>query len=82
MDLVLTGLAHDTCLAYLDDIIIFSKTLMEQIDRLDAVLQRLARDGLKLKPEKCFLLQRKITYLGHIVSEHGIEAATSASVAL
>ena len=62
------------CVIYLDDIIIFSKTLMEQIDRLDAVLQRLARDGLKLKPEKCFLLQRKITYLGHIVSEHGIEA--------
>ena len=26
------------CVIYLDDIIIFSKTLMEQIDRLDAVL--------------------------------------------
>ena len=29
--------------------------------------------GLKLKPSKCELFKKKITYLGHVVSGKGIE---------
>ena len=36
------------------------------------MLQRLQSAGLKLKPQKCELLQTKVRYLGHIVSEAGI----------
>ena len=29
--------------------------------------------GLKLKPKKCFLFQTKVKYLGHVVSQNGVE---------
>ena len=41
------------CIIYLDDVIIFSKTPEEHIERLQAVLQKLRSAGLKLKPSKC-----------------------------
>ena len=37
------------CLVYLDDIIIFSSTFEEHIDRLTAVFSRLQEHNLKLK---------------------------------
>lgn len=61
------------CLIYLDDIIVFSATLEEHLARLEAVFQRLFEAGLRLKPSKCQFLQKKVKYLGHIVSESGIE---------
>jgi len=57
MDLTLTGLNFEVCLAYLDDIIIFSRTPEQHIVRLKQVLERLRRVNLKLKPNKCCLMQ-------------------------
>ncbi len=53
------------CLIYLDDVIIFSKTFEEHLERLEAVFQRLHANGLKLKPSKCELFRVRVTYLGH-----------------
>ena len=36
--------------------------------RLEAVFQKLASAGLKLKPSKCFFFREEIEYLGHVVS--------------
>eukprot|EP00731_Ephydatia_muelleri_P019115 Em0011g1155a len=58
---------------YLDDIIIFSQTVDEHLQRLRDVLQRLKDAGLKIKPSKCQLLRKSVLYLGHIVSEKGVE---------
>ena len=41
MERVLAGLQWEECLVYLDDIIIFSKTFEEHMERLEHVLQRL-----------------------------------------
>ena len=38
-----------------------------------AVFERLQAAGLKLKPSKCRLFQRRVGFLEHIVSEDGIE---------
>ena len=73
MSLVLSGLCWSTCLVYLDDIIIFSQTVDEHLQRLRDVLQRLKDAGLKIKPSKCQLLRKSVLYLGHIVSEKGVE---------
>ena len=73
MELVMSGLTYDVCLVYLDDILIFSKTFVEHLERLATVFNRLDRYGLKLKPSKCSLFQRKVSFLGHAVSRHGIE---------
>ena len=37
------------------------------------VLKRLKDCNLKLNPKKCKLLQTKVKYVGHIVSENGVE---------
>ena len=59
-------------LVYLDDILIYSQTFQEHLERLKMVLTRLRKHGLKLKLEKCNFLKRKVTYLGHEVSGDGI----------
>ena len=61
------------CIIYLDDIIVFSKTPEEHIERLRGVFEKLSAAGLRLKPSKCEFFKSRITYLGHIVSKDGIE---------
>ena len=72
MELILAGLRFKTCLIYLDDIIVYGKTFEEELKRLEEVFVRLRSSSLKLKPSKCVLFQKRVTYLGHIVSESGI----------
>ncbi|CAI5655207.1 unnamed protein product [Oreochromis niloticus] len=58
---------------FLDDLIVFSRTLEEHEARLMKVLNRLKEYGLKLSPEKCKFFQSSVRYLGHVVSEWGVE---------
>ena len=69
---VLKGLSHFV-IAYLDDIIIFSKTEEENLQHLEIIFQRLHEAGLKLKWSKCSFMKLHIEYLGHLISESGIE---------
>ena len=73
MEHALAGLHWTSCLVYLDDIIIFSRNIPDHLQRLREVFVRLREAGLKVKPSKCFLMQRKVHYLGHVVSEKGVE---------
>ena len=57
---------------YLDDIIVYSKTPEEHLERLEAVFNKISKARLKLKPNKCEFFKSEITYLGHIVSNKGI----------
>jgi len=72
MDLVLTGLTWETCLVYLDDVIVFGRTFEEHARRLSEVFARLRDANLKLKPSKCKLFQKKVSFLGHVITEEGI----------
>jgi len=69
----MSGLTYDVCLVYLHDILVFSMIFDEHLDRLATVFDRLDRYSLKLKPSKCSLFQRKVSFLGHVVSGQGIE---------
>ncbi len=60
-------------LVFLDDLIVFSDTLEEHERRLLNVLERLKDYGLKLSLDKCKFFQTSVKYLGHIVSEDGVE---------
>ncbi len=57
------------CLVYLDDLIVFGKTLEEHEERLLKVLDRLEESGLKISLEKCQFCQAQVKYVGHIVSD-------------
>lgn len=60
------------CLIYLDDVIIFSKTHQEHLERLEKVFQRIRESGLKLSPKKCKFFKEEVVYVGHSVSAAGI----------
>ena len=59
-------------LIYLDDVIIYSRMQEDHLTRLQAVLDRFAHHGLKLKPSKCHFFKENITYLGHKISAKGM----------
>jgi hypothetical protein len=52
---------------------IFSRTFEEHLHRLQQVFGRLRAVGLKLSPKKCSFFQRKVKYIGHIVSDQSSE---------
>ena len=72
MSTVLVGLVPETCLVYIDDIIVMGRSFEEHLTNLGKVLQRLREAGLKLKPQKCYFLKDRVEYLGHIVSAEGV----------
>ena len=59
-------------LVFLDDIIVYSKTIEELIQRLDRCFTILKQHGLKLKMRKCHFFKTSVKYLGHVVSKDGI----------
>ena len=73
MESCLSDLHLNWCIIYLDDVIVFSKTPEEHIAWLEAVFKKISDAGLKLKPSKCEFFKKQIHYLGHIVSNKGIE---------
>ena len=82
MECILAGISGELCLAYLDDVIVFSTTFEEYLQRLATVLQRLQAANLKLKPAKCHFAQSKVEYLGHVISSNGIQADPKKTTAL
>ena len=73
MECILRGLTYETCLIYLDDVIIFSRNFEEHLQRLDEVFQRFRNANIKLKPSKCHFCLDQVNYLGHVVSAAGVQ---------
>jgi hypothetical protein len=69
MDVVLKNELDVFVLAYLDDIIIFSKSDKEHFKHLEIILTKLKEAGLVLNKKKCKWFRREIKILGNIVSE-------------
>ena len=69
-----TGILRDFpfAIAYLDDIIIFSKTPQEHLSHIHMVFEKLKTTNLSMKKSKCSFFSREIQYLGHILSATGI----------
>ena len=73
MEDCLGDLNHTICVIFLDDVIVFSNTYEEHIERLSMVFRKLEEYNLKLSPKKCKFLQERVKYVGHIVSSKGVE---------
>ncbi|GBG92781.1 hypothetical protein CBR_g57131 [Chara braunii] len=58
---------------YLDDILIFSKTVEEHVAHLDKVLSLLRHHQFKINGEKCEFGRTRILYLGHEISAEGLK---------
>ena len=69
---VLQGIIGRICLAYLDDVIVFSKRRLEHVNDWRAVLARIRDAGLKLKHTRCKLYFEQVLYLGHVILAAGV----------
>ena len=72
MQRCLGDLYFQMLLVYLDDILIYSSSFEQHLQHLDRVFARLGAHNLKLKPSKCHLFRRQVSYLGHVLSSEGI----------
>ena len=72
---VLHGLTYKQCLAYIDDILIFSRAFTLHLTHVDEVLSRIGNANLKLKPSKCAFGMSEVNYLGFKISDQGIQAS-------
>ena len=77
MQRVFTGLnpesGPDFVTVYIDDVLIFSRTLEEHLTHLQTVIGRIEEAGLKLKPSKCQFVRQEVEYLGHLVTPQGLK---------
>ncbi|GBG60275.1 hypothetical protein CBR_g4229 [Chara braunii] len=65
-------LRNRSVLIYLDDILVYSRTLDEHIAHLRAVLDRLRLSKYKANLDKCEFAKQELEYLGHFVTPKGI----------
>lgn len=54
---------------YMDDVIIFSATEEEHLDHITQVINAFTAAHMRVSSEKCEFFERKIEFLGHIISE-------------
>ena len=72
MDKILEGLPM--VVVHIDDILITGRTDEEHLENLEKILARLQQYGLRLKKDKCFLLQPSVEYLGYVIDAEGLHA--------
>ena len=81
---LMTGILKDFnfAIAYLDGIIIFSRTPQEHLLHIRQVFKKLKSANLSMKKSKCNFFSKEIQYLGHILSAMGIRPLPSKTHAI
>ena len=70
IDDVIYGL--DFCFAYVDDILVASKSLEEHEIHLNILMNRFKTFGLTLHKDKCQIAVPEVQFLGHVINQHGV----------
>ena len=78
LDIILSGVRWKTCLVYIDDVVIFSKTEEEHFAQVSHVFTLLEEAGVKLKLNKCFFFHQRVEYLGHVITPGRLSVANDA----
>jgi Reverse transcriptase (RNA-dependent DNA polymerase) len=82
LDIILSRVKCKSCLVYLDDVIVFSRTIEEHFGHLQEVLSLLERAGITLKLSKCHFFKDTVDYLGHVIVPGRLAIATKNTDAL
>ena len=73
MDLALTELQGAELFVYLDDIVIYSRSLVAHASKFKRLAERLRQANLTLQTDKCECLRTEVRYLGHIILADGVQ---------
>ena len=76
VDIVLSRVKWQYALVYLDDVIVYSKTLREHFSHMRTILSLLQDAGVSLKLPKCHFFQASVDYLGHVIRPGKLEVST------
>jgi hypothetical protein len=74
MNKILADYIDKTCLVYLDDILIYSKTLEEHKQHVRQVLEKLQEEKLVVNTKKCTFGKKELIFVGYKISSQGISA--------
>ncbi|GBG72323.1 hypothetical protein CBR_g11902 [Chara braunii] len=69
-------------IVYLDDILVFSKTLEEHQGHLRQVLEKLREANFKINAKKCDWAKTQVLYLGHVLDGDGVKPEDSKIAAI
>lgn len=69
---ILSVLTFSNIMAYMDDILTYSKTIDGHTKSLINIFECLRQNNLKLKTDKTKLFAREVLYLGHVINEDGV----------
>lgn len=72
LDSILGGFRYNICIAYIDDLLIFSNDEKEHMEHLELILNKLNEAGLRINGEKCEFFVKETIFLGHKLTTEGI----------
>jgi len=72
MNEILSEYLYIFCVAYLDNILIFSQNLEDHRRHIRTILRQVEETGLTLKASKCEFHTTEIEYLGYVISPQGL----------
>ncbi|EYB97728.1 hypothetical protein Y032_0138g2082 [Ancylostoma ceylanicum] len=72
MDTLLHGLIGEEIFCYIDDIIVCTETEERHVELLKEICTRMIDANLRLKAQKCYIMQTEVSFLGHIIDEQGV----------
>lgn len=72
----------DGVVCHMDDVLMWGHSQEEHNARLLAVLQKMENAGVTLNLDKCALSQREVKFLGHIISDSGVQPDPAKTVAV
>lgn len=58
--------------AYLDNIVVVTKTFEEHLYSLEKTIKQIQEVGLTLNPDKCDFCKLQVQYLGFVVNQNGL----------
>lgn len=73
IDKIMGYLRGRSAMAYINDILLFTKTLLQHCQDLDTLLKAIAKSGLRLSPDKCHFGYQNLGPLGQIVGREGLQ---------
>ena len=71
---ILRDMINKFVVVYLDDILVYSRSVSEHIKHVRLVLQRLLENRLYVKAEKCEFHSSSVEFLGHVIESGSVKA--------